>query len=167
VQNVQFGIYSVACDVEATRLAYRRIPFGDAERCGCMACRNFVAVGERAYPFDVLALFRQLGIDYRRPSHVYSYGQVGDGRYHYEGWFHFVGRVDQRLDAWEQVTDHFWLWFHARPALVPDAFAGQSLGVLEFINKAVPWVQDSIPPPPPWPFGEASVVNTHEAIGPS
>jgi hypothetical protein len=162
VQEVRFGIYTVVCDVEATRLAYQRTPLGDAELCGCLACRNFVAAGERAYPSDVLALFRRLGIDYRRPAHIYSYGQVGDSCYHYEGWFHFVGRVDQRLDAWEQVTDYFSLWFDTSPALVPEAFVGQSLGAVEFVNKAVPWMLDYLPPPPPWPFGKAYAVQDRD-----
>ncbi|HLH21864.1 MAG TPA: hypothetical protein VK066_05045 [Chloroflexota bacterium] len=149
---VRFGIYNILCDVDATRLAYERTPLGGAEMCGCLACRNFVTAGERAYPSDVLALFQQLGIDYRRPAHVYTWGRVEDGRYHYEGWFHFVGQVDQHIDAWEQVSDYFYLWFHGRPALISEAFKWQPLGVLEFVNKAVPWVLNTPLPSPDWPF---------------
>ena len=149
MERVQFGIYTVYCDAPATRLAYRQTSLGYAEICDCLACRNFVAAGERAYPPNVLALFRELGVDYRRAAHVYTYGEAAAGQYHYEGWFHFVGRVEQRLDALEQVTPYFTLWFHAGPALIPQGFENQPLGVVEFANKAVPWVLDIPPPLPP------------------
>jgi hypothetical protein len=146
MQRVEFGIYCVLCDVEATRQAYEQIAEGAPEACCCLACRNFVAVREQVYPAGFRALLRRLGIDYRREAEIYLDGPTGAGLYHYEGWFHFVGEVTQRLDAWEQVDDHFHLWFSAGGSLLPDLLKGQPVGQLDFRHDAVPWVLDTPTP---------------------
>src|SRR5690349_11004413 len=117
MQRVDFGIYSVLCDPDATRRAYAAIHTGAAGLCGCPSCRNFAALRDQIYPADFLGLLGQLGIDYCKESEVYMAAPCGSDLYHYEGWFHFVGYVEQRLDAWEQIDEHFRLWFSSSSAL--------------------------------------------------
>ncbi len=50
MKRVIFRRWTVAVDVEATTKAYAGIERGDAERCGCTPCVNFVAAREQVYP---------------------------------------------------------------------------------------------------------------------
>jgi hypothetical protein len=68
-----------------------------------------------------------------------------------QGWFHFVGHLDQGEDAWRPVGDSGYtldaepfpgiesIGFTTRLALVPETFEGQPLVQLEF-EATIPWV---------------------------
>jgi hypothetical protein len=91
------------------------------------------------------ALLAQLGIDWRRPAEVYLAGALGPGSFRYEGWFYFVGSLDQELDAVETLDAETGVWFTAGDgALLPVSFAGRPAVQLAFY-VAVPWVVDAAP----------------------
>lgn len=143
---VQFRIWSVLVDREATRRAYAQCS-GSAAACDSAPCRNYVAVREQAFPDSVLALLSDLGIDPRCEAEVYYSGRDEHGRYRYGGWFHLIGELEAEIDNIESVGDDFLFWLTRHQALVPIAFENSSVVQLEFIT-GVPWLLDE--PQPDW-----------------
>jgi len=148
MERVAFYGYEVSVDVAATRAAYAALPVGDPERCGCLDCRNFVAARASAYPPEAVALLERLGIVAAKEAEVYLAAPEGDGRYRYEGWFHFVGAIERhpggRRDAPLTEVGEFSFYLHEAAALVPPTFPGAPLVQLQFQTLA-PWVL-----PEPW-----------------
>lgn len=147
MEPLTFGRWSLRCDRDATQRAYASMNVGNPEICGCVHCRNFVAVREQAYPPEVRGLLTDLGIDFRREAEVY-YCAPKHPRHLYGGWFHCVGELASegeeigKFDL-ESGKPMFALHFHDKPNLVPDCFNGLPLLQLEFYTH-VPWVL-------PWP----------------
>jgi hypothetical protein len=79
MNQVVFGRWRLICDPEATRRAYKFIPIGAPERCGCSQCRNFVAARGQVYPGEVRSLFENLGIDSSKEAEVSHMGKLESG----------------------------------------------------------------------------------------
>jgi hypothetical protein len=143
MEQVLFGRWRLQCDREGTREAFARIEIGGPEACGCCHCRNFAAARSQVYPAEVLSLFEGLGIDSRKEREVYHLTPLESGLHLYGGWFHFVGRIEEEgkeLGKFDmESTGPFKLFFHEKPALVPESFEGLPLVQLEF-EAQVPWV---------------------------
>ncbi len=147
MERLEVGRWVIHCDAEATRHAYRTVPYGAPEDCGCDDCRNFAAVRHLIYTPEMVALLDQLGIDQRKEAEIYYGGPGGDGRHAYGGWFHFVGAIESGEDAWspdgrlqpEPSGNSCEIGFSRHLNLVPASFGAQPLVQVEFWAK-VPWV---------------------------
>ena len=84
----------VEADVESTRRAYEAMQSGDASRCGCPGCKNFLAVRESVFPPEFVEFCANTGIDLSRELVIAYVGKSGPGKgATYWGTFQFVGRM--------------------------------------------------------------------------
>jgi len=125
-------------DFDLTRAGYDSITAGGAETCDCAGCRNFLAQRDSVFPAEVLQLFLQLGVDYRRDAEIYHTARLEPGLHLYGGWFHFVGTILQEAIG-PATLDGFTLDFILDNALAAEAFKNQPLVQIE-ISVKLPWV---------------------------
>lgn len=144
MNRIELDGWILECDVEATRRAYEKIPLGDPEQCGCLACRNFVAVRTMAYPKTAVRLYERLGIRTDREAETYRAGPSEEGGQLYGGWHHFVGRVLQDPGTAIELTESFSVWFHASRACAEPVFGDAPLVQVEFFTT-IPWVLEEPP----------------------
>lgn len=138
MEEFRLGDQLVRHDRDATVAAYSALPQGDADRCGCVHCRNFAAQRGNVYPQDFRALLNQLGIDPNKEGEVFDMiGPFDDRIRPTGGWFYFVGEFIDRGERLIQNGD-FQYWFQPSFPRPPDCF-GQSVIAIEF-NAQVPWV---------------------------
>jgi len=88
-------------DIHATLAAYAELQHGDAERCGCSGCRNFIAARAQAFPGTFRTFLAELGIDPNKEGEAIHYGPVEPSLHFYGGWFYFVGEL---LEIGERLT---------------------------------------------------------------
>lgn len=148
----QVGRWHFRFDRELTAALYRAASPID---CSCDDCVNFRAARERAYSPQFLQLLELLGVDPLKPAELCHYGTSGEPM-PTQGWFHFVGHLDDGEDAWRQVGDASYtldsepfpgmksIGFTSRLAEVRDSFAGHALVQIEF-ETVVPWVTAAPP----------------------
>lgn len=141
------GRWQIEFDPAATANCYRNIVA--SWYCECSPCRNFLALGNRAFSSEALSLFEKLGVDVRKPAEVYHNAREQNGLHNYGGWFHFVGRIESGVDALRQVGDtpcsgvfeleslseSFQFGFSNCLGLVPKEFTGKAIVQLEFITR--------------------------------
>ncbi|MBD3109931.1 hypothetical protein IEO70_16450 [Bacillus sp. AGMB 02131] len=91
MQTVQVAQWLLKVDAEKTREFYKNVK--SEEVCDCIYCLNFMEASKSLDP-AVLQLFRQLGINPEKPSHLSDIPISEDKmiRY-YIGNYHFVGTV--------------------------------------------------------------------------
>jgi len=110
MEVIRFRKWELESDTESTRRAYSAVT-GGAESCSEEVCQNFAQARREAYPPEALALFKALGIDFRKEAETFHNMRVSRdmvqvwraagrpttdslvGLHHHAGWFHFVGRV--------------------------------------------------------------------------
>ena len=142
-----FGQWQYTVDVAATTEAYARAPHGDAQRCRCSTCRNFISIRDTVLPNEFRNFLLSLGIDPLKEGEVYHTGRRAPTSHFYGGWYHFVGSLDATGDfAPVRYTDHFISYMCRRSAPCLPALDGLKLVQLEFVVENVPWVIDEEEP---------------------
>ena len=136
--QITYRDWVLECDVAATRAGYETISKGGAESCNCAGCRNFITQRDSVYPAEVLQLFDQLGVNYKRDAETYQQARLGLGVHLYGAWFHFVGAIVQEPIGPAALGD-FTIDFIPHNALAAPAFANQTLVQIEITVK-LPWV---------------------------
>jgi hypothetical protein len=137
------GEWQYSVDREATIAAYARASHGDAVRCGCNGCRNFIAARTQVFPPDFIALLDSLGIDPTKEGEVYTEGRKGPGSHYYGGWFHFVGELSRSGDfSRVPFAGNLLVSLGKRSAPGLPELDGLSLVQLEFRAENVPWLLD-------------------------
>jgi hypothetical protein len=126
------------CDVESTREGYASIVAGAVETCHCAECRNFLAQRSSVFPAEVLDLFNQLGVDWKRDAETYQMARLEPGVHLYGGWFHFVGMISKQPIG-PAMLDNFTIDFIQHNALAAKAFENRPLVQVEITVK-LPWV---------------------------
>jgi len=118
--------------------------------CDCIDCTNFRGAGEAAFSLRFLQLLRKLGIDPSKAAELFHDGAGGEAMTT-QGWFHFVGHLENGADAWREVGEGAHALapepfpgiksseFTPLCSLVPRGFEGKPLVQLEF-ETCVPWV---------------------------
>ena len=91
MKKINFRDWELMVDHEATKQAYDITAFGGTDICECNYCQNFVNNKENIYPSEIKALFKELGIDYKKECEAWHYCKDDLGRHCYSGWFHFKG----------------------------------------------------------------------------
>ena len=137
----EFGQWQYSVDRDATVAAYARAAHGDAVRCGCNGCRNFVAARSQVFPPDFVALLNSLGIDPTKEGEVYTEGRKAPGSHYYGGWFHFVGELFVTGDfAFVTFSNGLLVSMCKKSAPGLPELNGLSLVQLEFRAEDVPWL---------------------------
>ena len=145
--SAQIGRWNFRFDPDLTAELYGLSP---APACDCNDCKNFRAAADLVYSPPFLFLLKQLGIDKSKPAELCHYGTSGEPM-PTNGWFHFVGHLDEGRDAWSQTSENSHvldpesflgmksIGFTTQLALVPAPFRGHPTVQLEF-GSIVPWV---------------------------
>ena len=105
---IRYGPWISEVDVESTRNRYEQRAQGGTDCCTCWECKNFAVLREQAYPPDVLRLFEELGVDFRKETEVHHYGRLPSELHLYRGWFHIVGQLEHGPEAWVKTEDGKW-----------------------------------------------------------
>jgi hypothetical protein len=127
------------CDPSSTRTAYQQIAHGGAEECGCAGCRNFLAQRDEVFPEEVLKLFAELGVDWRRDAEIYHQAKLESGSHLYGGWFHFIGKIQKQPPGPTQIREGFTIDFIPARHLAAASFADEPLVQVE-IAVGLPWI---------------------------
>jgi hypothetical protein len=125
-------------DVGVTCAGYETISVGGVETCDCAGCRNFLAQRDSVFPAEVLKLFSELGVDYKRDAEIYHTARLEPNLHLYGGWFHFVGTI-LKEPIGPATLDNFTIDFIPNRDLAAKAFAHQPLVQIEITVK-LPWV---------------------------
>jgi hypothetical protein len=131
--------YDRLATIAACKLALAYGP----EQCDCNPCRNWVATRDQLFPIGFRDLLNQLGISHDCEAEVYHNCRLESGLHSYGAWYHFIGRViyGERECSPFIVFGSFSVYFHSKPALMPESFAGQPVVQLEVVTE-VPWLSD-------------------------
>jgi hypothetical protein len=138
MEEFRLGDQLVLFDRQATVIAYSAMPFGGADRCACIYCRNFAAQRANIYPPDFLALLDRFGIDPDKEGEVFdSIGPFEDVVRPIGGWFYFVGKLTESGEKLMQSAK-FQYWI--QPSFPrPPAYFGETVAAVEFAVE-IPWV---------------------------
>jgi hypothetical protein len=136
--QIKYRDWILDCDVEATRVGYETISAGGVEVCDCAGCRNFVAQRDSVYPAEVLNLFNELGVNYKRDAETYHTARLEPGVHLYGSWFHFVGAIVKEPIG-PATLNSLRIDFIPDNALAAKAFENQPLVQIEITLK-LPWV---------------------------
>ncbi|MCB0698779.1 MAG: hypothetical protein H6551_03380 [Chitinophagales bacterium] len=108
MNTVTFLDWTLLVDKETTQDTYSRTANGSAESCNCNDCKRYLGLIEKVYPKEIIELFKQLGIDYRKDSEISSIG-LDNGFVEYSGWFHFKGKFIGQSCIEKLATNSFTL----------------------------------------------------------
>lgn len=99
MNRLEIGPYIITYDRVATMDCYAHIQRGDAERCGCKDCMNFILARNTVFPVEFLGYLSKFGIDYRKEAEVYHFGKNEKGNHSYGGIFYFIGMMQTKSDS--------------------------------------------------------------------
>ena len=142
--------WEVDADVEATRAIYQLTRRGSPGDCDCLTCRNFLALGDSAFPAVFRELTEKLGIDHHKAAEIHEWCDFNDSQLDYGGWFHFLGSIQAGATLatssssveqwpWYKLTGDFKIIIDTRKDLAFPEFDGHPLVRLEF-HAREPWV---------------------------
>ena len=145
VDSLLLDNHRIEYDRSATAEAYRRMPKGGAESCGCEPCQNWVLTRQRLMPSAFVSLLDRFGVSPDRDAEVYHNCRLDSGLHDYGGWYHFVGRMSGAT-SWIRnfegaALEPFEIRLRDQHDIVSDAFAGCSIVQLDF-HAIVPWLSD-------------------------
>ncbi len=135
--------WRIEYDRPMTTAAHARPSISGPETCGCEPCRNWAATRVCVLPEEFRRLLDRLGIPFDREAEVYHNCRLESGLHSYGAWYHFVGRVlSGELNCSPNVEfGQFSVYFHSKPALLPEAFVGQPVVQME-VDAEMPWLSD-------------------------
>ena len=136
--QITYRNWILDCDVEATRAGYETVSAGGAETCGCAGCRNFLVQRDSVYLGEILNLFNELGVNYKRDAETCHTSRLEPGLHLYGSWFHFVGAIVKKPIG-PATLNHLTIDFIPHNALAAKAFENQRLVQIEITVK-LPWV---------------------------
>jgi hypothetical protein len=104
---LHFHDWTIDIDVQATGAAYAMLSSGEAERCGCSKCRNWISHRSTVFPIAFLDFLQSMGVDPTKETEISEYegGAIHPMRYLYSGEFLFIGRVLSGPDCFRPQPD--------------------------------------------------------------
>lgn len=90
---MKFKDWTFIVEKTRTKLRYKEVIQSGADSCKCEYCLNYAMNRENVFPNEIIELFDQLGIDYRKEVEVTEWETFENGRIHIGGWFHFIGEI--------------------------------------------------------------------------
>jgi hypothetical protein len=137
--RIEIGKFVLEVDSERTKRTYLEIQKGNAERCGCVYCRNYLAAFEQCFPDEVLKFFSNAGIDPKKDAEVYELGEIATGIRLYGGEYYLWGVIITKPNGKQVLSKRFKFEFSQPSILAQDQF--QSEGSLRFeFNAELPWI---------------------------
>jgi hypothetical protein len=149
---LNFRDWTFEVDKELTEQTYMTVPGSGADTCGCNDCKNYVAYREKVFPKEVIKLFNELGIDFRKEVEITTWEVLLNRLHHIGGWFHFKGRIvtgkDYRVHLVQgghtfdltPITDNFSIGFGEGNDLT---FFEEKTGLVQVeFDTNIPWVID-------------------------
>lgn len=104
-ETLKFKEWELEFERLLTEQTYKDISESGAETCNCNDCKNYIANRDKVFPFEVLELFKNLGVDYKKEVEITSYEILENGLHHIGGWFHFKGQVKNGKDYKIQLSN--------------------------------------------------------------
>ena len=155
VTTVKFRDWKFEVDRELTETTYTNVLGSGADTCVCNNCKNYVAFRDNVFPDEVLKLFNDLGIDYRKEVEITSWEKLPNGHYHIGGWFHFKGKLltgkDYRVSIaggngftfdLTKISDNFSIGFGEGNNMT---YFEQKVGLVQIeFDTNIPWVIDKL-----------------------
>ncbi len=149
---VKYRDWVFEVDKMLTEQTYEQVPDSGADGCTCEDCRNYVAFRDKVFPNEILKLFVDLGIDYRKEVEITSFEKTTDGLTSIGGWFHFKGRIingkDCRINLLgggftlklTKITDDFEIGFAKGSS---STFFDDKEGLVQIeFETEIPWIID-------------------------
>ncbi len=141
--EIIFHDWILECDVDAARETYQKVSQGSVETCGCIYCKNFLALRDELFQGELLELLNNLGVDYRKDVEIYHQAKLEKGKHLYAGWFHSIGKVKQNGNV-VILKNELKVYFIENNDLMFDEFEGKDLIQIEFENVVLPWVLEEL-----------------------
>lgn len=149
---VKYRDLTLDVDKTLTENTYKNFTGNTAETCTCNNCKNYIAYRNEVFPGEIVNLFNDLGIDYRKEAEIFWHGILPDGLHQMSGWFHFKGQIligkDYRVPLSSgghtfelaQITVRFFIGFGAGNDLT---FFEDDAGLVQVqFDVHIPWVID-------------------------
>ena len=149
---VKFKDWTFEVDKTLTEQTYRSISGSGADTCTCSDCKNYVAYRDNVFPTDIIQLFGDLGVEFKKEVELTTWEILPNGLHHIGGWFHFKGHVlsgkDYRVSLpsgghtfdLTKVTDNFSIGFAESNDLT---FFEDKTGLVQIeFDTTIPWVID-------------------------
>lgn len=149
---VKFKAWIFEIDKALTEQTYQNIGDSGADTCSCNDCKNYVAYRDQVFPKEIIDVFKELGIDYRKEVEVTTWETLPNRLHHIGGWFHFKGHVltgkDYRIPLpsgghtfdLTPITDNFSIGFAEGNDLT---FFEEKTGLAQVeFDTNIPWVID-------------------------
>jgi hypothetical protein len=147
---VNFKDWTFEVNKGLTEQTYRNISGSGAETCRCSNCKNYIAYRDRVFPEEIIDLFYNLGINYKKEVEIITYETLPNQNLHIGGWFHFKGQVlagkDYRVPLpfggytydLTRIKDNFSIGFAEENDLT---FFEDKRGLVQVLFDAnIPWV---------------------------
>ena len=90
---VNFREWVFEVDKVLTEQTYFGVSRSGADTCLCNDCKNYVAYRDNVFPNEIIDLFTELGVDYKKEVEITSWQILPNGLHHIGGWFHFKGHI--------------------------------------------------------------------------
>lgn len=149
---VKYKDWTFEVDKALTEQTYQNISSSGADTCGCNECKNFASYRDKVFPKEIIDLFMELEIDYRKEVEITKWETLSNGLHHIGGWFHFKGLVltgkDYRVPLpsgghtfdLTRITDNFSIGFAKGSDLT---FFEDRTGLVQVeFDTNIPWVID-------------------------
>ena len=94
-QTVNFGDWTFEVNRDLTERMYLRLPSSGADTCLCNDCKNYTTFRNNVFPEQILNLFNDVGIDYKKEVEIPPYETLSNGLHHIWGMVSL-----QRTDAY-------------------------------------------------------------------
>ncbi len=146
MHKVKFRDWEFEVDSELTRKTYAKEISGFSEGCACKFCENYRRQKDSIFPEEIITLFDNLGIDYRKESEVYQTHKLENGLQNYGGWFHFAGAFISGKECKSEGSNTFEM------TLINENFSVSFSKdkSLSFFEKNIPLVQVEFEANIPW-----------------
>ena len=92
--EITYKSWKFQVNKELTASTYASVAKGSAYEEESIEGVNFSKQKEKVYPKEIIALFEQLGIDYKKETEVSHHLNLENGMHVYTGWFHFKGSFE-------------------------------------------------------------------------
>ncbi len=149
---VKFKDWTLEVDKVSTQRTYNSISLSGSETCDCSDCKNYIAYRDKVFPEEIIQLFIELGIDFKKEVEITTWEILPNGLHRIGGWFHFKGQVlkgkDYRIPVplggynidLTKISDNFSIGFAEGNDLT--FFEDKKHLVQIEFDTSIPWVID-------------------------
>lgn len=147
---VKYRDWVFAVEKKVTAETYAEILSSGADTCPCNNCKNYTVFRDKVFPEEVLILFKELGVDFRKEVEIVDWETLSNGLHNISGWFHFKGEILGGKDCRNYyqsggytleltpITDNFSIGFSEGNDLT---FFKENAGLVQLeFNTRIPWV---------------------------